>query len=75
MRSVALPALLPTILFSTGEGAILPIIPVAADDLGASLALAGTIAAMILVGRLTGDIPSGWIISRIGVLAAMPNCP
>ncbi|MEY2849825.1 MAG: hypothetical protein RI885_2492 [Actinomycetota bacterium] len=70
-RSVALPAFLPTLLFSIGEGAIIPIIPIVADDLGASLAVAGLIAAMIMVGELVGDIPSGWLVSRIGERPAM----
>ncbi|WP_150308349.1 MFS transporter [Planctomonas psychrotolerans] len=71
LRSVALPAFLPTLLFSIGEGAIIPIIPIVADDLGASLAIAGFIAAMLMVGELIGDIPSGSVVSRIGEKAAM----
>jgi MFS family permease len=70
-RSIALPALLPTLLFSVGEGAIIPIIPIVANNLGASLAVAGLIASMIMVGELFGDIPSGWIVSRIGERNAM----
>jgi len=70
-RSIALPAILPTLLFSVGEGAIIPIIPQVANSLGASLAVAGVIAAMILLGELFGDIPSGWIVSRIGERTAM----
>jgi len=70
-RSIALPALLPTLLFSIGEGAIIPVIPVAADNLGASLAIAAVIASMIMVGQLFGDIPSGWIVGRIGERTAM----
>ncbi len=70
-RSIALPAILPTLLFSIGEGSILPIIPVVADNLGASLAIAGLIASMIMVGELIGDIPSGWVVSRIGERSAM----
>jgi MFS family permease len=70
-RSIALPAILPTLLFSVGEGAIIPIIPQVADSLGASLAIAGVIASMILLGELFGDIPSGWIVSRIGERTAM----
>ena len=70
-RSVALPAFLPTLLFSIGEGAIIPIIPIVADDLGASLAIAGLIAAMIMVGQLVGDIPSGWLVARVGERASM----
>lgn len=71
LRSVALPVYLPTILFSIGEGAIIPIIPIVADDLGASLAVAGLIAAMIAVGQLIGDIPIEWVVSRIGERTSM----
>lgn len=70
-RPVVLAALLPTLLFSIGEGAIIPIIPAVAGNLGATLAIAGFISAMLLVGHLLGDIPSGAIISRIGERAAM----
>jgi MFS family permease len=71
LRSIALPALVPTLLFSIGEGAILPIIPLIATDLGAGLALAGLIAAMVMLGELVGDIPSGWVVARIGERRAM----
>jgi MFS family permease len=70
-RSIALPALLPTLLFSIGEGAILPIVPLVATDLGATLAIAGLVAAMVMLGELVGDIPSGWVVSRIGERRAM----
>lgn len=70
-RSIALPALLPTLAFSIGEGAIIPIIPIVAHNLGAPLAIAGLIAAMLTMGHLFGDIPSGWVISRIGERASM----
>jgi MFS family permease len=71
LRSVALAAFLPTLLFSIGEGAIIPLIPIVANNLGASLALAGFIAAMVMLGELVGDIPSGWVVSRIGERNAM----
>ncbi len=70
-RSIALPALLPTLAFSIGEGAIIPIIPIVAHNLGSPLAIAGLITAMLTIGHLIGDIPSGWVISRIGERAAM----
>ncbi|MET0590939.1 MAG: MFS transporter [Naasia sp.] len=70
-RSIALPALLPTLLFSTGQGALVPLIPTLSTDLGAGLAVAGLISAMLLVGELVGDIPSGWLVSRVGERAAM----
>ncbi|QHO69505.1 MFS transporter [Marisediminicola antarctica] len=70
-RKMALPVYLPTLLFAIGEGAIIPIIPIVADGLGATLAIAGLIAAMIMLGHLIGDIPSGWLVSRIGERPAM----
>ena len=70
-RSIALSALLPTLLFAIGEGAILPIIPIIADNLGASLAVAGLIAALIMLGEVVGDIPSGWVVARVGERPAM----
>lgn len=71
LRAVALAAFLPTLLFSIGEGAIIPLIPIVAHNLGASLAIAGLIAAMVMVGELIGDIPSGWVVARVGERAAM----
>ncbi|MBD8660100.1 MFS transporter [Frigoribacterium sp. CFBP 8754] len=71
LRSVALAAFLPAALFAIGEGAIIPIIPVVASDLGASLPFAAFVAALILVGELIGDVPSGWLVSRIGERTAM----
>ncbi|GAA1512138.1 MFS family permease [Agromyces terreus] len=70
-RSIVLPAYLPTLLFSIGEGAIIPVIPVVATERGASIALAGLIAAMIMVGELLGDLPAGWLVARIGERASM----
>jgi MFS family permease len=69
--SIALPALLPTLLFSIGEGAIIPIIPIAANNLGASLAIAGLVAGVLTLGELFGTVPSGWLISRVGERPAM----
>jgi MFS family permease len=70
-KSIALPAFLPALLFSTGEGAIMPIIPTVAHSMGAQLAIAGLIASMIMVGEVIGDIPSGWLVARIGERSAM----
>ncbi|WP_291041110.1 MFS transporter [Herbiconiux sp.] len=70
-RSIALPALLPSLLFGIGEGAVIPIIPAVAVGLGTDLAGAGLIAAMIVVGQLAGDIPSGALVARIGEKRSM----
>ncbi len=71
IRDIALAAFLPTALFSIGEGAVIPIIPVLAHNLGAGLALAGFIGGMIMVGEMVGDIPSGWVVSRLGERRSM----
>jgi MFS family permease len=70
-RSVIVAALLPTLLFSTGEGAIIPVIPVIAGNVGATLAIAGFVSGMLVIGELIGDIPSGIVISHIGERTAM----
>lgn len=71
LRQAALPVYLPTLLFAAGEAAFIPIIPVIAQNVGANLATAGLVAGMLTLGIVTGDIPSGWIISRIGERMAM----
>ncbi|MGO1769742.1 MAG: MFS transporter [Microbacterium sp.] len=56
----------PTALYSLGQGAVLPLLPVIAVDLGASLAVAALVPAGVIVGQLCGNIPAGWLVSRIG---------
>lgn len=70
-RGVLLSAILPTLVFSIGEGAILPLIPIVAESLGSGLAGAGLVAALITVGALAGTIPGGWMVGRIGERASM----
>lgn len=70
-RSIAAPAFGPTLLFTIGEGAIMPLIPALALRVGSDLAGAGVVAAMLLVGVLLGDIPAGFIVGRIGERTAM----
>ncbi|MCI2418186.1 MFS transporter [Saccharopolyspora sp. K220] len=71
LRTVAIAAFGPTLLFSTGEGAIIPMIPLIAADQGASLGVLGLIGAMIMVGELIGDVPSGALVHRLGERTAM----
>lgn len=71
MKKAALPVYLPTLLFSAGESAFVPIVPVIANNLGADLATAGFIASMLTIGILIGDLPSGWLVARIGERMSM----
>jgi MFS family permease len=63
---MAVSVYLPAFLFATGEGAVLPVIPLTARHLGASAAVAGLVFALTGVGVLIFDLPSGWLISRFG---------
>ncbi|GAA1704589.1 hypothetical protein GCM10009808_23180 [Microbacterium sediminicola] len=56
----------PTLLFGLGEGALLPLLPVIAAAQGASVAQAALIASVIVVARMIGNLPAGWIVTRIG---------
>jgi MFS family permease len=70
-RSVAVVVFLPTIMFSMGQFAVIPVIPALAQDLGTDLGGAALIASMLVVGQLLGDIPSGAVVARIGERTAM----
>ncbi|QEV99695.1 MFS transporter [Microbacterium caowuchunii] len=56
----------PTVLFALGEGAVIPLIPVLAAQLGADIAQAALIASFLVVGQLCGNIPAGWTVGRFG---------
>lgn len=71
MRSVAIGVMLPALLFSIAVGIALPIIPASATRLGADLATAGFVAALLPLGKILADVPSGALASRIGDRNAM----
>ena len=66
LRKIAVPAFGPSLLFGLGEGAILPIIPLTARDLGASVPMAALIVALISMGSLLNNIPASMITIRWG---------
>lgn len=61
----------PTVLFALGEGAVIPLIPIMAAQLGANLAVSGLVASAIVVGQLCGNLPAGWLVARSGERIAM----
>ena len=71
LRSLGLSVYVPTFLFAVGQGAVIPIVALAARDEGASVALAGFIVALRGVGVLAFDLPAGWLVSRFGEQRAM----
>lgn len=66
-----LPVYLPTLLFAIGQGAIIPVVPLYAIDLGASIAMAGALVALRGMGTMAFDIPAGILVSRLGERGAM----
>lgn len=71
LRHLFIPVYLPAILFATGEGALIPVVPLTARSLGASLATAGIISGLLMIGVVVGDIPSGFVVARWGETFAM----
>ena len=71
LSSLTLSVYLPTFLFSIGEGAVLPIIPLFARGRGASVAAAALVVAMRGLGTMLFDLPSGVVVSRFGDKGAM----
>jgi MFS family permease len=63
---IAVPAFGPSLLFGLGEGAILPIIPLTARGMGASVPMAALIVALIGIGSLLNNIPASLITARWG---------
>lgn len=61
----------PSALFSTGEYALIPIIPASAERLGADLPTAGIIAGLVMVGTLLADLPAAKFVDKVGERRAM----
>src|SRR5262245_57059926 len=71
LRSLGLSVYVPTFLFAMGQGAVMPIIGLAAREQGASLAFAGFAVALRGLGLLFFDVPAGWLVTRFGEARAM----
>jgi MFS family permease len=71
LRKIAVPAFGPSLLFSIGQGAILPVIALSARNDGASVALAGLIVGLVGIGSLISNIPAALLIARHGERLAM----
>ncbi len=71
LRSLGLSVYVPTFLFAVGQGAVIPIVALAARDEGASLAFAGFVVALRGIGILVFDVPAGWLVGKFGEQRAM----
>jgi len=66
LRRIALYAFGPSVLFGLGLGAILPVIPLTARALGASVPMTALLVALIGVGSLVSNIPASLITMHRG---------
>ncbi|MET1021152.1 MAG: MFS transporter [Arthrobacter sp.] len=71
LRSIAIPAFGPALLFSVGEGAILPVVALSARDLGASVAVAALIVTLIGLGSWFFNLPASLLTLKFGERWAM----
>ena len=72
LRSLALSAYAPTLLFAIGQGAIIAGLPLfATHALGATLAAAGFMGFLRNFGTALFDVPAGMIVDRFGERKAM----
>lgn len=71
LRQLGPSVYLPSAVYSTGLGAVAPVIVVSAIDLGVSLAVAAVVAALQGVGQILGALPAGVLIARVSERRAM----
>lgn len=71
LRSVAVSAYGPTILYSAATGGMLPLVALAARDSGATVGLAAMIMTVYSVGSLLMSVPASLITARFGERAAL----
>ncbi|WP_349829247.1 MFS transporter [Brevibacterium litoralis] len=71
MVTILWPVLVPSILFASGAGAVVPVIVLAALEVGASPAFAAAIVAIRGAVSLCFTVPAGALIDRVGDTRAM----
>lgn len=65
-RQLFRPIYLPTLLFNSASAALIPVIPISVTAAGGSLALAGAVTGLALLGGLLAEIPAGWMTTKLG---------
>jgi MFS family permease len=66
LRSIAVPAFGPALLFCIGEGAVLPVVALSARELGASVAVAALIVTLLGLGSWFFNLPASMITLKFG---------
>ncbi|NYI70128.1 MFS family permease [Naumannella cuiyingiana] len=68
---LAVSAYAPTLIATTGLGAIYPLVALSARALGADVGTAALVVALLGVGQLLGDLPAGQLAARFGEKRAL----
>jgi MFS family permease len=71
LRSVAVSAYGPSLLYGFSSGAIAPVIAISAIERGASIAVAGLVVSLMGIGSLVANIPAGVLTTRFGERRSM----
>jgi MFS family permease len=71
LRSIAVAAYGPATLFGLAQGSMLPVITLSAIDRGASPSIAALVGALLGIGSIVTNIPSGILATRIGERKSM----
>jgi MFS family permease len=66
LRALLVPVYVPSLLFATGQGAIVPVLALAAKNLGASSAQAGLVVAANGLGTVAFDVSAGSLVAAVG---------
>ncbi|MBO0828376.1 MAG: MFS transporter [Streptosporangiales bacterium] len=71
VRTLVAAVYLPSVIYSVGQGAILPVVALSARALGASVGVAGLVVALVGIGQICADLPGGALAARVGERNAM----
>ena len=71
LRRIAVPAFGPSVLWSVGAGAVLPVVALSALGLGASVGLAALFVGIATVSEFAAAVPAGVLVERIGERRAL----
>jgi len=65
LRTIGPTALYPNLFYGVAQGALIPVVPLLVHERHGNLAAAALASAMLPVGQLLANPPSGWLVQRI----------
>lgn len=71
LRRIAVPAFGPSVIWSVGAGAVLPVVALSARGLGASVGLAALFVGITTLSEFAAAVPAGVLVERIGERRAL----